>query len=101
MRNVAMGSWHIASLGKARRKGGSSITFVQVQFLWLCPDFCSFGLEYRYSLVVSVPNFNTRIWVSVLLEEYRYPFEFHVRFDSDIPRVTTSGRFCDWTGSRG
>ncbi|KAL4290614.1 hypothetical protein GQ457_14G019150 [Hibiscus cannabinus] len=23
------------------------------------------------------------------------------RFDSDIPRVTISGRFCDWTGSRG
>ncbi|KAL4341763.1 hypothetical protein GQ457_08G028000 [Hibiscus cannabinus] len=23
------------------------------------------------------------------------------RFDSSIPRVTTSGRFCDWTGSRG
>ncbi|KAL4285562.1 hypothetical protein GQ457_16G022500 [Hibiscus cannabinus] len=22
-------------------------------------------------------------------------------FDSDIPRVTISGRFCDWTGSRG
>ncbi|KAL4340990.1 hypothetical protein GQ457_08G026780 [Hibiscus cannabinus] len=25
----------IASLGKARRQGGSSITFVQVRFLWL------------------------------------------------------------------
>ncbi|KAL4281535.1 hypothetical protein GQ457_03G014420 [Hibiscus cannabinus] len=22
-------------------------------------------------------------------------------FDSGIPRVTISGRFCDWTGSRG
>ncbi|KAL4308060.1 hypothetical protein GQ457_01G027170 [Hibiscus cannabinus] len=22
-------------------------------------------------------------------------------FDSSIPRVTISGRFCDWTGSRG
>ncbi|KAL4271348.1 hypothetical protein GQ457_13G017590 [Hibiscus cannabinus] len=44
------------------------------------PDFCIFGLEYRYSSVVSVPNFNTGIWVSVLLEEHRYPFEFHVRY---------------------
>ncbi|KAL4362323.1 hypothetical protein GQ457_04G018300 [Hibiscus cannabinus] len=33
----------IASLGKARRQGGSSITFVQVR-----PKFCISGLEYRY-----------------------------------------------------
>ncbi|KAL4334195.1 hypothetical protein GQ457_07G021680 [Hibiscus cannabinus] len=44
------------------------------------PDFCIFGLEYRYSSVVLVPNFNTGIWVSVLLEEYLYPFEFHIRY---------------------
>ncbi|KAL4376819.1 hypothetical protein GQ457_02G024990 [Hibiscus cannabinus] len=37
--------------------------------------FCIFGLEYRYSSVVSVPEFNTGICVSVLLDEYRYPFE--------------------------
>ncbi|KAL4279888.1 hypothetical protein GQ457_03G015540 [Hibiscus cannabinus] len=37
--------------------------------------FCIFGLEYRYSSVVSVPEFNTGIRVSVLLDEYRYPFE--------------------------
>ncbi|KAL4368010.1 hypothetical protein GQ457_05G020140 [Hibiscus cannabinus] len=56
MRNDAMGSWHSCA--------------------FCSPDFCIFGLEYRYSSVVSVPNFNTGIWVSVLLEEYRYPFEF-------------------------
>ncbi|KAL4332339.1 hypothetical protein GQ457_07G007330 [Hibiscus cannabinus] len=37
--------------------------------------FCIFGLEYWYSSVVSVPKFNTGIRVSVLLDEYRYPFE--------------------------
>ncbi|KAL4273755.1 hypothetical protein GQ457_13G012440 [Hibiscus cannabinus] len=37
--------------------------------------FCLFGLEYRYSSVVSVPEFNTGIHVSVMLDEYRYPFE--------------------------
>ncbi|KAL4309501.1 hypothetical protein GQ457_01G014920 [Hibiscus cannabinus] len=37
--------------------------------------FCIFGLEYWYSSVVSVPEFNTGIRVSVLLDEYRYPFE--------------------------
>ncbi|KAL4349011.1 hypothetical protein GQ457_17G009940 [Hibiscus cannabinus] len=36
--------------------------------------FCIFGLEYQYSSVVSVPEFNTGIRVSVLLDEYRYPF---------------------------
>ncbi|KAL4362475.1 hypothetical protein GQ457_04G022220 [Hibiscus cannabinus] len=36
--------------------------------------FYIFGLEYRYSSVVSVPEFNTGIRVSVLLDEYRYPF---------------------------
>ncbi|KAL4302507.1 hypothetical protein GQ457_10G011010 [Hibiscus cannabinus] len=35
----------IASLGKAKRQGGSSITFVQVRFF---PEFCISGLEYRY-----------------------------------------------------
>ncbi|KAL4272015.1 hypothetical protein GQ457_13G017140 [Hibiscus cannabinus] len=37
--------------------------------------FCIFGLEYRYSSVVSVPEFNIGFRVSVLLDEYRYPFE--------------------------
>ncbi|KAL4340475.1 hypothetical protein GQ457_08G016310 [Hibiscus cannabinus] len=90
----------IASLGKARRQGGSSITLFKYGFCgygsinkqWggyalfgsscaCCnPDFCIFGLDYRYSSVVSVPNSNTGIRVSVLLEEYRYPFEFHDRY---------------------
>ncbi|KAL4298049.1 hypothetical protein GQ457_12G011270 [Hibiscus cannabinus] len=35
----------IASFGKARRQGGSSITFVQVRF---SAEFCISGLEYRY-----------------------------------------------------
>ncbi|KAL4302297.1 hypothetical protein GQ457_10G014460 [Hibiscus cannabinus] len=37
--------------------------------------FWIFGIEYRYSSVVSVPEFNTGIRVSILLDEYRYPFE--------------------------
>ncbi|KAL4367235.1 hypothetical protein GQ457_05G022920 [Hibiscus cannabinus] len=37
----------IASLGKARRKGGSSITFVQ-DCACCSPEFCISGLEYRY-----------------------------------------------------
>ncbi|KAL4333438.1 hypothetical protein GQ457_07G006040 [Hibiscus cannabinus] len=71
-------------------KEDQGITFVQVRFygygsmykqwgryalFWSISVFCIFGLEYRYSSVVSVPEFNTRIRVSVLLDEYRYPFE--------------------------
>ncbi|KAK8713038.1 hypothetical protein V6N13_148265 [Hibiscus sabdariffa] len=38
----------IASLGKARRQGGLSISFVQVRFSCLCSNLCISGLEYRY-----------------------------------------------------
>ncbi|KAL4290677.1 hypothetical protein GQ457_14G019990 [Hibiscus cannabinus] len=51
--------------GKARRQGGSNLSFVQV---------LNFRVVYRS-------------WI--------------FGFDSGIPRVTISGRFCDWTGSRG
>ncbi|KAL4309169.1 hypothetical protein GQ457_01G021620 [Hibiscus cannabinus] len=50
---------------------------------WGGSVFCIFGLEYRYSSVVSVPEFNTGIRVSVLLDEYRYPFEI---IGSDLSR---------------
>ncbi|KAL4363745.1 hypothetical protein GQ457_04G017830 [Hibiscus cannabinus] len=64
-------------------KEDQGITFVQVRFCgygsmykqWGGSAFYIFGLEYRYSSVVSVPEFNTGIRVSVLLDEYRYPFE--------------------------
>ncbi|KAL4333715.1 hypothetical protein GQ457_07G006570 [Hibiscus cannabinus] len=38
--------------------------------------------------------------ISVLPERVVYR-SLTFKFDSGIPRVTTSGRFCDWTGSRG
>ncbi|KAL4290778.1 hypothetical protein GQ457_14G014380 [Hibiscus cannabinus] len=77
------------TLWRQEGKEDQGITFVQVRFCgygsiykqWgrscaCCSSvFCIFGLEYRYSLVVSVPEFNTGIRVSVLLDEYRYPFE--------------------------
>ncbi|KAL4279923.1 hypothetical protein GQ457_03G022640 [Hibiscus cannabinus] len=63
----------IASLGKARRQGGSSITFVQTR---------SFRCVVNHHRMVVY-----RSWI--------------FGFDSGIPRVTISGRFCDWTGSRG
>ncbi|KAL4383678.1 hypothetical protein GQ457_15G020310 [Hibiscus cannabinus] len=104
MRNDAMGSWHHATervvtrprrprvsrdlnlsgmLSEQEGKADQGITFVQVRFCgygsickqWGGSVFCIFGLEYRYSLVVSVPEFNTGIRVSVLIDEYRYPFE--------------------------
>ncbi|KAL4302101.1 hypothetical protein GQ457_10G014120 [Hibiscus cannabinus] len=37
----------IASVGKAKRQGGSNITFVQV---WFFPEFCISGVEYRYPI---------------------------------------------------
>ncbi|KAL4360989.1 hypothetical protein GQ457_04G015300 [Hibiscus cannabinus] len=78
------------TLWRQEGKEDQGITFVQVRFYgygrscWMvfgesCAScslvFCIFGLEYRYSSVVSVPEFNTGIHVSVLLDEYRYPFE--------------------------
>ncbi|KAL4378355.1 hypothetical protein GQ457_02G032400 [Hibiscus cannabinus] len=70
----------IASVGKARRQGGSNITFVQNSaFLVLSIDTLS---------GVSIPKFNTGIWVSVPVREgigtpgidtclqgYRYPLD--------------------------
>ncbi|KAL4341875.1 hypothetical protein GQ457_08G028250 [Hibiscus cannabinus] len=69
------------TLWRQEGKEDQGITFVQVRFYgygsmykqWGGPYFCIFGLRYRYSSVVSVPNSNTGIRVSVLLEEYRYP----------------------------
>ncbi|KAL4325264.1 hypothetical protein GQ457_11G031930 [Hibiscus cannabinus] len=71
-------------LGGGRKARGSKFkSFVQVYFCgygsickqWGGSVFCIVGLEYRYSSVVSVPEFNTGIHVSVQLDEYRYPFE--------------------------
>ncbi|KAL4308952.1 hypothetical protein GQ457_01G022960 [Hibiscus cannabinus] len=52
----------IASSGKARRQGGSTQNSA---FLVSSTDTPS---------VVSVPNSNTGIWVSIPEEGYRYPF---------------------------
>ncbi|KAL4341101.1 hypothetical protein GQ457_08G027140 [Hibiscus cannabinus] len=51
-------SGEIASLGKARKQGGSSKTFVQYDMLDVCPflaclehpKFCNSGVEYRYPI---------------------------------------------------
>ncbi|KAL4272450.1 hypothetical protein GQ457_13G013930 [Hibiscus cannabinus] len=69
------------TLWRQEGKEDQGITFVQVRFYgygsmykqWGGSVFCIFGLEYRYSSMVSVPEFNTGIRVSVLLDEYRYP----------------------------
>ncbi|KAL4355385.1 hypothetical protein GQ457_06G012610 [Hibiscus cannabinus] len=65
------------TLWRQEGKEDQGITYVQVRFCGYGSIlvFCIFGLEYRYSSVVSVPEFNTGIRVSVLLDEYRYPFE--------------------------
>ncbi|KAL4320065.1 hypothetical protein GQ457_18G005740 [Hibiscus cannabinus] len=47
---------------------------------------------YRYSSVVFVPNSNAGIRVSVLLEEYRYPFELHVGIDTRGGAQVVKGR---------
>ncbi|KAL4352878.1 hypothetical protein GQ457_06G010230 [Hibiscus cannabinus] len=71
----------IASFGKTRRQGGSSITFVQVR-----PEFCISGLEYRY--IISGIGTEFQHWnpgigtarrinlVSILGNAYRYPSPF-------------------------
>ncbi|KAL4325175.1 hypothetical protein GQ457_11G031770 [Hibiscus cannabinus] len=90
----------IASLGKARRQGGSSITFVQYGFRvygivnkqWGGPNYAFLVSSIDTLSVVSVPNSNTGIWVSVPAREgidtpcnapgmvlelgYRYPYVF-------------------------
>ncbi|KAL4310560.1 hypothetical protein GQ457_01G022980 [Hibiscus cannabinus] len=53
----------IASLGKARRQGGSSITFVQVRL-----EFCISGVEYQY--LISGIGTQFQHWNL----GYRYPF---------------------------
>ncbi|KAL4348039.1 hypothetical protein GQ457_17G008460 [Hibiscus cannabinus] len=64
------------SLTLWRQEGKDDQGITYVQSCACCSSvFCIFGLEYRYSSVVSVPEFNTGIRVSVLLDEYRYPFE--------------------------
>ncbi|KAL4323382.1 hypothetical protein GQ457_11G022860 [Hibiscus cannabinus] len=41
------------------------------------------------------PDWDTVFFAAVVYRSWTFGF------DSDIPRVTISGRFCDWTGSRG
>ncbi|KAL4325894.1 hypothetical protein GQ457_11G031880 [Hibiscus cannabinus] len=80
MRNDAMGSWHHATervVTRPRRprvSRGLDLSGMPIE----SSVFCIVGLEYRYSSVVSVPEFNTGIHVSVLLDEYRYPFEINL-----------------------
>ncbi|KAL4369353.1 hypothetical protein GQ457_05G021530 [Hibiscus cannabinus] len=61
----------IVSVGKARRQGGSNITFVQ-DLACCSPEFCISGVEYRYP----ISGIGTQIqhWnlVSILAFEYRY-----------------------------
>ncbi|KAL4302070.1 hypothetical protein GQ457_10G014660 [Hibiscus cannabinus] len=99
MRNDVMGSWQhhslsfqayalfptmqIASLGKARRQGGSSITFVQPRILHFWSRVSIPHQWYRYR--IPTPEFGYRV-------VYR---SWTFGFDSSIPRVTTSGRVCD------
>ncbi|KAL4313404.1 hypothetical protein GQ457_01G025560 [Hibiscus cannabinus] len=41
------------------------------------------------------PDWDTVFFAAVVYRSWTFGF------DSGIPRVTISGRFCDWTGSRG
>ncbi|KAL4378990.1 hypothetical protein GQ457_02G039980 [Hibiscus cannabinus] len=77
----------IVSVGKARRQGGSNITFVQ--FRHVATQFSVILVSSIDTLSgVSIPKFNTGIWVSVparegigtpgidtCLQGYRYPLE--------------------------
>ncbi|KAL4377046.1 hypothetical protein GQ457_02G025390 [Hibiscus cannabinus] len=65
----------IASLGKAMRQGGSSITFVQ-------PKFCISGVEYRYPISGIGTQFQHWNLVSVLAPEYRYQLPENSFWDS-------------------
>ncbi|KAL4325648.1 hypothetical protein GQ457_11G023420 [Hibiscus cannabinus] len=65
----------IASLGKARKQGGSSITFVQVR-----PDFCSSGVEYRYpnpTLEFGYRYLLGRVSVPLVMHQVSIPLCFH------------------------
>ncbi|KAK8622121.1 hypothetical protein V6N13_097746 [Hibiscus sabdariffa] len=105
----------IASLGKARRQGGSSITFVQHGGIGTDSSLES---EYRCSPIgtgtVSLWYRYLNMGIGTDMHWYRYLYmgigtdslwvvyrSWTFGFDSGIPRVTISGRFCDWTGSRG
>ncbi|KAL4378882.1 hypothetical protein GQ457_02G032880 [Hibiscus cannabinus] len=60
----------IASLGKARKQGGSSKTFVQVRFWHVTAQISAILVSSIGALsVVSVPKSNTGIWVSVPARE--------------------------------
>ncbi|KAL4310085.1 hypothetical protein GQ457_01G035390 [Hibiscus cannabinus] len=51
-------------------------------------DLCSSTVFENYGSMI-------KQWGGVVYRSWTFGF------DSDIPRVTISGRFCDWTGSRG
>ncbi|KAL4376443.1 hypothetical protein GQ457_02G019730 [Hibiscus cannabinus] len=60
----------IASVGKAKRQWGSNITFVQVWTWHVAAQNSAFLVSSADTLsVVSVPKFNTGIWVSVPARE--------------------------------
>ncbi|KAL4295159.1 hypothetical protein GQ457_12G013140 [Hibiscus cannabinus] len=83
-------SGEIASLGKARRQGGSSITFVQPL------------LGHESDRMSSRRPIGTRSFRCIVNHQRMVVYRSWIfGFDSGIPRVTISGRFCDWTRSRG
>ncbi|KAL4369777.1 hypothetical protein GQ457_05G035880 [Hibiscus cannabinus] len=90
--------------GKARKQGGSILTFVQVRFLGIMggTDTSREGIE-TFSMKVSkpCPKVSIPLMQILILPERVVYRSWTFGFDSDIPRVTISGRFCDWTGSRG
>ncbi|KAL4273590.1 hypothetical protein GQ457_13G015580 [Hibiscus cannabinus] len=80
----------IASVGKARRQGGSNITFVQPL------------IEHESNQMSSRRPNETRSFRCVVNHHRMVVYRSWIfGFDSGIPRVTISGRLCDWTGSRG
>ncbi|KAL4363289.1 hypothetical protein GQ457_04G016480 [Hibiscus cannabinus] len=87
----------IASVGKARRQGGSNITFVQGGTETFREGFETFSMK----VSKPCPKVSIPLMKILILPERVVYRSWTFGFDSDISRVTISGRFCDWTGSRG
>ncbi|KAL4388637.1 hypothetical protein GQ457_09G006570 [Hibiscus cannabinus] len=80
----------IASVEKARRQEGSNITFVQPL------------LGHESDPILFRRPIGTRSFRCVVNHHRMVVYRSWIfGFDSGIPRVTISGRFCNWTGSRG
>ncbi|KAL4368731.1 hypothetical protein GQ457_05G024630 [Hibiscus cannabinus] len=90
----------IASLGEGKEARRIHLDLCSIQSdVDLTPDW---DTVFFAALIITIGRLNAFRKHNKKVLNFRVVYRsWTFGFDSDIPRVTISGRFCDWTGSRG